>query len=97
MAFSAELKRIKSNCWGAMWRPCAWEHRTGLPTHYIRLTERELAQFLALGELNIPDSQLPPVAIAQRNVQRLLEGARISTAKPLDESVLRAALSGAPA
>lgn len=87
MALSAEMKRIKSNCWGAMWRPCAWNHRTGLPTHYVRLTETELAQFLALGELNLPDSQLPTAAIAQRNVQRDLERAHGEVKLGLRESV----------
>lgn len=70
MAISAELHDVKANCWGSPWRVTDFDLETGMPRGYIRLAHTELAQFVSLGAVNVPDRELRPEAIRQRELAK---------------------------
>lgn len=67
---SPELAEHKAICYGSYWRalPEGLDH----PRHYIRLTEREVAELIATGGFSLPDSVVPESVRAWRKTQSTL-------------------------
>lgn len=62
--FKAEVREMKSNCWQSRWRGVG-NDGTGRPTHYIPLTQDEMLRAAATGHVDIPESVIPEVVLAQ--------------------------------
>ena len=64
--FAAEVRKMKSECWGSRWRGVG-NDGTGRPTHFVALTREEMARAAAFGHIDIPESAVPDVVLAQRD------------------------------
>lgn len=95
MAFSPEVKQIKSECWQSPFRAVARDEQ-GRVTHFVALSEREMMRAAITGSVQIPDSQMPAAVLKMRDERRELEEAGVADLPPVitAEDILAAAGRG---
>lgn len=64
--FRLDARRMKSQCWASRWRGVG-NDGTGRPTHYVPLTQLEMAQVAATGRIQIADWAIPEIVVTQRD------------------------------
>lgn len=84
-----DLAARKAICYESLWRglPEGTDH----PRHYVRLTQREVAELVATGGFTLPDSVIPESVRAWRKTQESIAEIVTSENPPLTADALREA------
>lgn len=73
MGVRGMIQERKRECWQSQWRVVRRDPVTGMPTHYVKLTQVELMEAATTGNVSIPDSHLPQIVLDERDALRELE------------------------